>query len=87
MRNKTKQATQSEDLPHIDPTSYYDTKGAATVLGLKESALRQWRFKGTGPKYQQPHDRARCLYLGSWLIAFRRDSIREPGQHVRSPRR
>lgn len=81
MRNakrKTEDAKDGNELPHIDATSWYDTLGAATVLGKKPTVLRQWRARDFGPKYTQSMDRGRCLYLGAWLIEFRRGMIVEP---------
>ena len=84
MRKKTSKAktetvaVEESELPFIDATTFYDTRGAAGVLGLTEPQLRTWRHRGFGPKYQQPSPNARCLYLGAWLIAFRRTMIVEP---------
>lgn len=78
MRNKTKPDDADNDLPFIDATAFYDTRGAASVLGLSEGQLRQWRHRNVGPKYQQSAEGGRCQYLGSWLIAFRRSIIVEP---------
>lgn len=87
MRNKPEQEATPEELPHINATTYYDTKGAAAILGLKEGALRQMRFRNCGPKYQQPTENGRCQYLGSWLISYRRSIIVEPGQFAGGRRR
>lgn len=77
MKNKTQQDDESE-LPFIDATAYYDTRGAAAVLGQTEGLLRQWRLRNIGPKYQQSVEGGRCQYLGAWLIQFRRSIIVEP---------
>jgi hypothetical protein len=78
MRNKTESKEADKDLPFIDATAFYDTRGAASVLGLSEGQLRQWRHRSVGPKYQQCAEGGRCQYLGAWLIAFRKSIIVEP---------
>lgn len=78
MRNKTSDSSDGSELPFINATTYYDTQGAASALGLTEAQLRQWRHRNFGPKYQQPSKHSRCLYLGAWLIQFRHDSIVDP---------
>ena len=78
MTDKTSQQDDESDLPFIDATAFYDTRGAAKVLGQNEGQLRQWRHRSYGPKYQQSAEGGRCQYLGSWLIQFRRSIIVEP---------
>jgi hypothetical protein len=78
MENKNQQEEADNDLPFIDATAYYDTRGAAAILGKNEGQLRQWRHRSVGPKYQQSAEGGRCQYLGSWLIQFRRSIIVEP---------
>jgi len=70
------------ELSHIDSTVFYDTRGAAALLGESEGNLRLWRHKNIGPKYIQSADGARCKYLGLWLIDFRNQSIVEPSATV-----
>ena len=78
MTDKKNQQDDESDLPFIDSTAFYDTRGAAAVLGQTEGQLRQWRHRNYGPKYQQSAEGGRCQYLGAWLIQFRRSIIVEP---------
>ena len=78
MTDNNSQQDDDRDLPFIEATAYYDTRGAASVLGQNEGQLRQWRCRNYGPKYQQSAAGGRCQYLGAWLIQFRRSIIVEP---------
>ena len=64
----------ANDCPYIDATTFYDTRGAAAVLGCTEGQLRQWRHRNCGPKYQKPSGGV-VQYLGLWLIEFQRASV------------
>ena len=69
--------TDENALPYISATTFYDTQGAAVVLGCSESQLRQWRHRKCGPKYQKQSG-GLVRYYGLWLIEFRNASIVEP---------
>lgn len=77
----SKKPIDKNGLPFIDSVVRYDTNEAAELLGETPELLRQWRFRGVGPKYYQPNSKhARCNYLGQWLIDFRNASIVTPEQ-------
>lgn len=63
--SQTEIETDANGLPYIKATSYYDTQGAATVLGCTDGQLRQWRHRKCGPKYQKPSGGI-VRYLGLW---------------------
>ena len=77
----SKAKTDKNGLPFIDSVVRYDTSEAATLLGETPELLRQWRFRGRGPKYYQSNSQhARVSYLGQWLIEFRNASIVNPSE-------
>ena len=68
-----------------------NTKEAAKFLGLKESALRNWRCEGKGPAFYTISPR-RILYEEADLEAYKSERRCEPSasgspSQARSPRR
>lgn len=54
----------------IDTKEKLDTKEAAVIVGRKPKTLRDWRWKGIGPKWSQdPNKKVTYLLkdLEAWL--------------------